>query len=76
MFGRKKEPNINPLTNQRYEGTPINILFGNFILSTINKLPKEKNEQLNSMNLAKAFNMEPKDWKLILKQVLHLVRHY
>jgi hypothetical protein len=72
IFGKKKEIDKNSPTSQHYEETPINILFGNFILSTINRLPKEKNEQLNAMNLAKVFHTEPKDWRLVLKQVLHL----
>lgn len=72
IFGKKKDIIKNPPISQRYEETPINILFGNFILSTIDKLPKEKYEQLNAMNLAKVFHTEPKDWKLVLKQVLHL----
>jgi hypothetical protein len=50
----------------------MNILFENFVLDTINKLPEEKIEQLNSMDLAKVFKIEPKHWKLVIKQVLHL----
>lgn len=72
IFGKKKEANKSLPTGKLYEETPINILFGNFILDTIDKLPKEKNEQLNAINLAKVFNTETKDWKLVLKQVLHL----
>lgn len=48
------------------------LLFDNFVLATINKLPEDNKEKLNSLNLAKVFKTEPKDWKLIVKQVLHL----
>jgi len=48
------------------------IFFENFVLSTIGKLPNENVEKLNSLNLAKVFNTEPKEWKLIVKEVLHL----
>jgi hypothetical protein len=48
------------------------LLFDNFVLATINRLPEEKKEKLNALDLAKVFKTEPKDWKLIVKQVLHL----
>jgi hypothetical protein len=72
LFGKKKEIKITPLANPRYERSPVNILFENFVLSTIDKLPQDKVDKLNSMNLAKVFNTEPKDWKLIVKQALQL----
>ena len=56
----------------RYKSNPMNILFENFILDTIQHLPQEKVDLLNKMNLAKVFNTEEMDWKLIIKKVLNL----
>ena len=50
----------------------MNMLFESFILDTIGKLPDDRVAQLNSMDLSKVFKTEPKDWKLIIKQVLNL----
>lgn len=50
----------------------MNILFENFILSTIDKLPKDKVDKLNMMNLSKVFHTDPMDWKLVVKHVLQL----
>lgn len=71
LFSRK-EVKPKPLDNQRYRESPMNILFENFVLDTIGKLPKDKIEQLDSMDLAKVFKTVSKDWKSIVKQVLHL----
>ena len=72
LFSRKRKVETKPSDNPRYRENPMNILFENFVLDTINKLPEEKIEQLNSMDLAKVFKIEPKHWKLVIKQVLHL----
>ena len=48
------------------------ILFENFVLSTLGKLPKEKEYTLNAMNLAGVFNLPAMEWQLVIKQVLQL----
>ena len=60
------------MDNNRNERSPMNTLFDNFVLATINKLPQEKNEILNLLDLSTRFEIEKKDWKLVVKQVLHL----
>ncbi len=55
-----------------YISDPVKILFGNFVLSIINKLSKEKAEKLSSLDLAAVFKTTPKDWRLIVKEVLDL----
>ncbi len=60
------------MDNPRYKENPMKVFFENFVLDTIDKLPKDKIEQLNSLDLAKVFKTEPMHWKLIIKRVLHL----
>ena len=48
------------------------IIFENFVLSTIGKLPKDKEDALNAMNLAGVFKLPAMEWKLAVKQTLHL----
>jgi len=60
------------MENTRYTEYPMKILFDNFVLAIINKLPEDKEKKLNSLDLAKVFKTESKDWKLIVKQALHL----
>ena len=72
LLSRSKTGEKKSVDNSRYDGKPMNILFDNFVLDTIEGLPKEKIDQLNSLNLASIFKTEQKDWKLIVKQVLNL----
>jgi len=60
------------MENTRYTEYPMKILFDNFVLAIINKLPEDKEKKLNSLDLAKVFKTESKDWKLIVKQALLL----
>jgi len=60
------------MENARNAENPMRTLFANFVLATIDMLPREKYEILESLNLAARFNIEPKDWRLVIKQVLHL----
>ena len=60
------------MDNNRYEKSPMSIFFENFVLATINKLPEDKTAKLNSIDLSRIFNTETKDWKIVVKQVLHL----
>src|SRR6185436_12476260 len=60
------------MENSRNAENPMRTLFANFVLATIDMLPREKFEILASLNLAARFNIEPKDWRLVIKQVLHL----
>jgi len=72
LFSKKKQDDANTFEKPRYKENPMHIFFENFILSVIDKLPSDKVEKLNSMNLAKVFNTEPNDWKIIIKKVLNL----
>jgi len=76
LFGKernKKADSERTIQEQsRYKDNPMNLFFENFILDTINELPKDKYDQINRMNLAKVFKTEPMDWKLIIKKTLNL----
>jgi hypothetical protein len=60
------------MENARNAENPMRTLFANFVLAANDMLPREKFELLESLNLAARFNIEPKDWRLVIKQVLHL----
>ena len=50
----------------------INVFFKAFILDTLKKLPTEKNEMIENMNLDKVFSTDFNDWKKTIKKVLNL----
>jgi hypothetical protein len=72
LFGRKKRPAMAPVPDSRHQGKPMAILFENFVLSTIGKLPEEKENALNAMNLAGVLNTPVMHWKLVIKHTLQL----
>jgi hypothetical protein len=72
IFGKKKRPAPDSLASTRHQGKPMTILFENFVLSMIGKLPREKEDTLNALNLAGVFNLPTMEWKLVVKQVLQL----
>ena len=50
----------------------IDVFFKAFILDTLKKLPTEKNELIENMNLDKIFTTDFNDWKKTIKKVLNL----
>jgi hypothetical protein len=66
LFSWKKKP------EPQKTDVNINVFFKAFILDTLKKLPTEKNDLIENMNLDNVFSTDFNDWKKTIKKVLNL----
>ena len=69
-FNRKQKKGVFDLP--RYKENPVYLFFEDFVLDAIGKLPEDRIEKIQAMNLQNVFNVEASDWREAVRKVLNL----
>jgi len=60
------------LQDARYQETPVYLFFEKYVLDVIGKLPQDKIEILQQINLQATFGTNSSEWKDVIREVLKL----
>jgi len=60
------------LQDARYQDTPVYLFFEKYVLDVIGKLPQDKIEILQQINLQATFGTHSSEWKDVIREVLKL----
>jgi len=67
---RKKKASI--FDDPRYRENPVYLFFEDFVLDVIGKLPPEKQQRMEGMDLKRIFKTEASEWHAALRETLAL----
>jgi len=60
------------LQDARYQETPVYLFFEKYVLAVIGKLPQDKIDILQQINLQATFGTHSNEWKDVIREVLKL----
>jgi hypothetical protein len=72
MWPFKKKPAKSVLDLPRYKDKPINLLFEDFIMKVIDRMPPGREEVVQRMNLQKVFSTKASEWREVIRETLGL----
>jgi hypothetical protein len=72
MWPFKKKPVRSVLDLPRYKEKPINLLFEDFIMKVIDRIPPGREEVVQRMNLQKVFSTKSSEWRDVIRETLGL----